>query len=90
MAISDHFNNLNISDIISKIVLTTQDAAIEGLVSFSKSVEVEEKMIVEENLSAKFFTGFDIQDWYKKAIFVDKGLLKGILKPSIFRYYNNR
>ncbi|CAG9856275.1 unnamed protein product [Phyllotreta striolata] len=76
LVITDYMNDVNFSDVNSNIVLLTQDAEIEGLVSFTKNVEISNNMEVD-NLQCKHLSGYNTNDWYQKAIFINKGLLKG-------------
>ncbi|CAG9819512.1 unnamed protein product [Phaedon cochleariae] len=70
-------NGLNITDIGSKIVLTTDDAEISGPVAFSKPIVMKQNMKIRKDLSTNYLRGFSTDVWLDRAVFLDRGFLKG-------------
>ncbi|XP_057651759.1 uncharacterized protein LOC130891177 [Diorhabda carinulata] len=76
LAIKNHFNYIKFNDVVSNIVLTSMDTDINSKVVFSKTVLVQEKLTVDENVGAHTIGGFNVSNWIDRGISLDKGLIR--------------
>lgn len=71
-------NNINLPAFVSDMVMITKDATIKSFVRFTKPSFIQHNMIVNNKLKTHNLNNIDFKSWMENAIFVDKGLLKGL------------
>lgn len=80
----DKINGVNLPAFVSNMIMTTKDTTIEGPVKFTQPVVIEDRIAVQGDLKTKYLNGIQVEDWLEKAIFINRGLLKGV-KPHILK-----
>ncbi|KAJ8919572.1 hypothetical protein NQ315_002194 [Exocentrus adspersus] len=77
LAVEQDINGINFADKAGQIVLTTQDAEIEGTVTFTRPVILTESLTVHGDLTTKTLFGVDLEEWKSNSVFLDKGKVDG-------------
>lgn len=80
----DKINDIDLSEFLDQVVLTTYDTYIQGLVTFFHPILVTKEVFVETGLWSETIMGIDIKEWLKKAVFINKGFIAGL------KYYHSK
>lgn len=79
LVVTDQINDISLADFAEDVVLVTNDAFIEATTIFLQPVYVNAEVDIKESLETLYLMGIDTREWINNALFIDNGLIPGML-----------
>lgn len=88
MGVQELINNVDFSKFCEDVVLISEDSTISEPVTILEDVLIHKEMSVHQDLIARNISGFDMEDWQERAVFINRGELEGHYKFENVHIHN--